>query len=152
MHLRIAIIGNAASTMVRFRGPLIWALRALGHEIEMTARKVMVRFYFTGAYALAGLKFLDYAALALRNTQAEVTFIDISANCGQHSLFMSRRADRAIAFEPSVEAAGRLEANLALNGISNIALFRIALGDRDHRATWLGSARQQRIAFPDMDA
>lgn len=33
MHLRIAIIGNAASTMVRFRGPLIWALQALGHEV-----------------------------------------------------------------------------------------------------------------------
>ena len=94
--------------------------------------------YFTGAYAPAELGFLDQAALALRNTRADVTFIDIGANCGQHSLFMSRRADRVIAFEPSAEAAGRLETNLALNGISNVALFRIALGDRDHTAQ-LGS-------------
>lgn len=94
--------------------------------------------YFTGAYAPAELGFLDQAARALRNTQADVTFIDIGANCGQHSLFMSRRADRVIAFEPSAEAAGRLEANLALNGISNVAFFRIALGDRDHTAQ-LGS-------------
>ena len=94
--------------------------------------------YFTGAYAPAELGFLDQAARALRNTQAEVTFIDIGANCGQHSLFMSRRADRVIAFEPSAEAADRLAANLALNGISNVALFRIALGDRDHTAQ-LGS-------------
>lgn len=108
--------------------------------------------YFTGAYAPAELGFLDQAARALRNTQADVTFIDIGANCGQHSLFMSRRADRVIAFEPSAEAASRLEANLALNGISNVALFRIALGERPYRATWLGSPRQQRIALPDMDA
>lgn len=95
--------------------------------------------YFTGAYAPAELGFLDQAALAFRKTGGgEVTFIDIGANCGQHSLFMSRRADRVIAFEPSAEAAGRLEANLALNGISNVALFRIALGDRDHTAQ-LGS-------------
>ena len=94
--------------------------------------------YFTGAYAPAELGFLDQAALALRNTQADVTFIDIGANCGQHSLFMCRRADRVIAFEPSAEAADRLEANLALNGISNVTLFRIALGDRDHTAQ-LGS-------------
>lgn len=33
MSLRIALIGNAMSTMVRFRGPLILALRALGHEV-----------------------------------------------------------------------------------------------------------------------
>lgn len=94
--------------------------------------------YFTGAYAPAELGFLDQAALALRNTEADVTFIDIGAHCGQHSLFMSRRANRVIAFEPGAEAAGRLEANLALNGISNVALFRIALGDRDHTAQ-LGS-------------
>ena len=33
MSLRIALIGNAMSTMVRFRGPLIVALRARGHEV-----------------------------------------------------------------------------------------------------------------------
>lgn len=33
MSLRIVLIGNAASTMVRFRGPLITALCELGHEV-----------------------------------------------------------------------------------------------------------------------
>lgn len=110
--------------------------RYRGNLVDFIDRHI----YFTGAYAPAELGFLDQAALALRNTQAQadVTFIDIGANCGQHSLFMSRRADRVIAFEPSAEAAGRLQANLALNGISNVAFFHIALGDRDHTAQ-LGS-------------
>lgn len=33
MRLRIALIGNAMNTMVRFRGPLILALGDLGHEV-----------------------------------------------------------------------------------------------------------------------
>lgn len=131
---------------------LLWKTRKLSRqvdtefEIDFDGRRyrgnlddfIDRHIYFTGAYAPAELGFLDQAARALRNTQADVTFIDIGANCGQHSLFMSRRADRVIAFEPSAEAADRLAANLALNGISNVALFRIALGDRDHTAQ-LGS-------------
>jgi len=93
-------------------------------------------FYF-GAYAPGELSFLDYAAKALERPGG-INFYDIGANVGQHSLWMSKRAARVIAFEPSAAAVRQLQGNLARNAIDNVRLFPFALGDQDMEAS-LGS-------------
>ena len=87
--------------------------------------------YYFGAYSRAELDFLDRAAEILRNQRGALTFVDIGANVGQHSLFMSGRADRVVAFEPNEEAADQLEANLSLNRLNNVKVLRYALGSTD---------------------
>jgi FkbM family methyltransferase len=94
--------------------------------------------YYLGAYSPAELDFLGRAAAILRNQQSTLTFVDIGANVGQHSLFMACRADRIVAFEPNGEVADQLEANLRLNGLNNVEVLRYALG-REEETGELGS-------------
>jgi FkbM family methyltransferase len=94
-------------------------------------------FYF-GAYAPAELDFLSVAARALRRERGTVTFVDVGANVGQHSLFMTQHADRIVAFEPNAVAADQFEHNLRRNGVLNTQVVRCALGDVDAVGT-LGS-------------
>jgi len=86
-------------------------------------------FYF-GGYARAELDFLDQAA---RRCNVK-SFYDIGANVGQHALWMSQRVAAVNAFEPSVAARRRLDANIARNGVANIRLWPFGLGDRDEDA------------------
>lgn len=59
------------------------------------------------------------------------TFVDIGANLGQHSLFMSKLATQVIAFEPLSSASSRLKHHIALNKIENIYLNEFALSDQE---------------------
>lgn len=82
--------------------------------------------YFFGAYEPEVLGFL---AAAARAAGPGAVFVDIGANVGQHSLFMARRVDRVIAFEPWATARHALEANLARNGLTNVEVRPVGLGD-----------------------
>ncbi|MCP4309288.1 MAG: FkbM family methyltransferase [bacterium] len=96
------------------------------------------KIYFLGAYSPGELDFLDFAARVLRERRCELTFADIGANVGQHSLYMCGRVDNVFAFEPNDEAADQFELNLRLNGLSNVKVLRYALGSEDGTAE-LGS-------------
>lgn len=87
--------------------------------------------YFLGSYAPGELCFLNSAASVLRKTRRFLNFVDVGANVGQHSLFMSKRVDRVIAFEPNNDVAARLEMNAQRNDVRNILLLHYALGDVD---------------------
>lgn len=87
--------------------------------------------FFFGAYAHAELDFLQVCALALRQSRSRLTFADVGANVGQHSLFMSSHVDRVVAFEPNTECHAQFMYNIAQNGIDNIEICRMALGDAD---------------------
>lgn len=87
--------------------------------------------YYLGAYARAELDFLGHAASILRGPRGRLTFVDVGANVGQHSLFMAGRADRIVAFDPNPEVADRLDANVRLNGLHNVEVLRYALGRKD---------------------
>lgn len=59
------------------------------------------------------------------------TFIDIGANTGQHSLFMSRYAKTVHAFEPWEPVLKRFRRMVENNGIRNIAIHPFGLGDEN---------------------
>ena len=91
-------------------------------------QRIDQQVYFFGSYSPAELDFLAQAACILSGTRHNLSFLDIGANVGQHTLFMSKRVSTVLAFEPGLEAASQLESNLRLNGIQNVKLARIALG------------------------
>jgi len=56
-------------------------------------------------------------------------FVDIGANIGQHSLYMSLWATHIYAFEPFSAVSAKLKHHITLNNISNIQLEEVALSD-----------------------
>lgn len=62
---------------------------------------------------------------------AQVSFYDVGANIGHHSLFMSSLADNVLAFEPFSDLVRLIEEKITLNGIDNIRIVPVALGDAD---------------------
>jgi FkbM family methyltransferase len=61
-------------------------------------------------------------------------FIDVGANIGLFTLKAAPRAARVVAVEPGEEARRQLDANVALNGFTNVALVPKALSDAPGRA------------------
>jgi FkbM family methyltransferase len=62
-----------------------------------------------------------------------MTFIDVGANDGLYTLFASSRVGvtgRVVALEPSSREFARLQRNLRLNGLTNVAALRQAASDR----------------------
>lgn len=84
--------------------------------------------YFYGAYEQGILNLLARAA-DLAGPQA--VFLDVGANVGQHSLFMSRHSARVHAFEPWPPARRRLESLMAANAVSSVRVHAFGLGDGD---------------------
>lgn len=67
-----------------------------------------------------------------------MVFIDIGANVGVYSLFVSYKTGgraKVIAFEPHPRSFGKLEFNRAANGFGNIACVNAAVGPSDGDAT-----------------
>lgn len=61
-------------------------------------------------------------------------FIDVGANIGLFTLKAAPLAGRVVAVEPGEEAGHQLDANVALNGFSNVSVVRKALSDQPGRA------------------
>jgi len=85
--------------------------------------------FFFGAHAKSELKFMAVAAQCLRAVSRGVVYVDVGANVGQHLLFMSMHSDNAYGFEPWAPVFERARSLLALNAVTNVQLFPIALGE-----------------------
>lgn len=55
--------------------------------------------------------------------------LDVGGNIGNHSLYFSRRFKRVVAFEPNPPVAKIFEANVLLNGVRNVELVQVGLGE-----------------------
>lgn len=67
--------------------------------------------------------------------QGDVIY-DVGANFGLYSVALGKRVGgggKVIAFEPVARTYERLKANVQLNGLTNVACFRKALGEKDAR-------------------
>jgi FkbM family methyltransferase len=92
-----------------------------------------VVFYY-GAYALHELRLLADLATALRAKPYPVSFFDVGANIGHHTLFMSRHADHVFSFEPFPVVFREMQRKLRHAGVTNATVFPVALGDRTETA------------------
>jgi FkbM family methyltransferase len=67
----------------------------------------------------------------LRDVSRGGVFLDIGANRGHHSIFMSRYAREVHAFEPYPAVLRVFERTIKLNGISEIVIHPVGLGDKN---------------------
>ena len=84
-----------------------------------------------GAYAMRELTLLSALAKRIRADKKSLTFYDIGANLGHHTLFMSRYADQVIAFEPFPRLQEAIREKIRLNNLTNVRLVPYALGIED---------------------
>lgn len=85
---------------------------------------------FRGAYERHVLHFLRDAV------SRGGVFVDVGANTGQHSLFMSRYAQTVHAFEPFEPVLQRFRAAIEANGIRNIVVHPVGLGETNTSMTF----------------
>ena len=86
--------------------------------------------FFYGAFEKPLLFFLRDTLNALITETPKAIFMDIGANVGHHSIFLSKFASQVLAFEPYPKVNMQFKQQIAHNNISNIQIFEIGLSDR----------------------
>ena len=82
-----------------------------------------------GAFEKPMLHFLrDYAHSQKRD---DLVYLDVGAHHGQHSLFMSQFVSQVHSIEPFPPTLERLDSNIALNDLNNVAVHRVGFGSED---------------------
>jgi FkbM family methyltransferase len=87
--------------------------------------------FFYGAFEKPILYFLRDTMKSAYSNQG--VFLDIGANTGQHSLFMSRYAKEIHAFEPWEPVIKRFRRMVENNHIKNIVIHPFGLGDKNSK-------------------
>ncbi len=82
---------------------------------------------FYGAFEKEVLFFLRDTMLSACSDRP--VFIDIGANSGQHSMFMSKYAREVHAFDPYPPILKRLHSNIEENQLSNVIIHEVGLGE-----------------------
>ncbi len=85
-----------------------------------------------GAYAMPELTLLrDLVKLLRRQREGSLSFFDVGANSGHHTLFMSALVDEVIAFEPFPGFLEGIVQKVILNKLGNVSIMPVALGNKD---------------------
>ncbi len=113
-------------------------------QIKMTISGEEARFYARNYEQLRYLKhFADEEGvnearvlrLLLDLLKPQDTVFDIGANIGTHTVFFAKKIGplgRVISFEPDKTIAKALESHVSLNGLENVIVMQIALGNREY--------------------
>jgi FkbM family methyltransferase len=83
-------------------------------------------FYF-GAYCIEELECMSDAVQGIDDS----VIVDIGANVGHHSLYASTVAKVVHAFEPFPQVARNIREKIKVNGLKNLILHPVGLGDTD---------------------
>ena len=86
--------------------------------------------FFYGAFEKPLLFFLRDTLNAIKTETPKAIFMDIGANVGHHSIFLSKFASQVLAFEPYPKVNIQFKQQIAHNNISNIQIFENGLSDR----------------------
>ena len=105
----------------------LYGLRYEGNTRNFIDAQVL---YF-GAYEKPVLHFMRDVMTSVYHNQG--VFLDVGANTGQHSLFMSRYATEVHAFEPFEPVVERFRKHLDMNRIKNVVIHPVGLGDKNAR-------------------
>lgn len=85
------------------------------------------RMYLFGSYEELHLD----AFLAFMRDKRRGIILDVGANVGTHSLAFARHFKQVHAFEPNPTLWPGFTRNMAMNGLHNVILHKIGLGERD---------------------
>ena len=151
--------GTAKQRVLRMIGHLEWlrgrdrVLRALSHPDRQKPEPFEVDFFglsysgnmanfidwtvfYYGAFAINELRLLAALAQALHAQGKPVSFYDVGANIGHHTLFMSANADQVFSFEPFATVRDEMKRKLNHAGVRNATAFPVALGNRNETAAF----------------
>jgi FkbM family methyltransferase len=92
-----------------------------------TGNYIDERIFYAGAYEKPILFLLRDIMKSAFNNQG--VFIDVGANTGQHSLYMSRYAKEVHAFEPYEPVLKRFRRMVEINHVRNTVIHAIGLGE-----------------------
>ena len=81
--------------------------------------------YYFGAYSEAELDLFG----RILSVRGEGCCIDVGANVGSHALFLAGHASSVIAFEPLPALAEQICTRVAANGLRNVEVVQVGLGD-----------------------
>ena len=90
---------------------------------------IEANIFFYGAFEKPLLFFLRDTLKTITKETPKPIFMDVGANVGQHSLFVSKFASRVIAFEPYPKVSMQFRQHIEINQISNIDIFEYGLSD-----------------------
>lgn len=96
-----------------------------------TGSVIDIQILVYGAYEKSILHFLRDTMASVYSNQG--VFLDIGANTGQHSFFISRYATEIHAFEPWEPVIKRLRHTVETNNIKNIIIHPFGLGNENSR-------------------
>jgi len=96
-----------------------------------TSNFIDAQILYYGAYEKPILFFLRDSMKSARSNDG--VFLDIGANTGQHSLFMSKHAKEIHAFEPWEPVIKRFRRMVEINHIKNIVIHPYGLGDENSK-------------------
>jgi FkbM family methyltransferase len=96
-----------------------------------TSNLIDQRVLCLGAWEKHMLRFLEGTSLNLNDPG--LVFVDVGANTGLHTLFMSRYARQVHAFDPYPPVVALLRNNLAANHLDNVVVHQVGLGDKPAR-------------------
>jgi FkbM family methyltransferase len=106
------------------------------------------KFYVHSQWVLADLKSFggehDLLALLAAALRPGDVVYDVGANMGLHAVFLGQAVGDGgliVAFEPERHYCERLRANVALNGLKNVRIIPLALGDHPYTSGFLPSER-----------
>jgi FkbM family methyltransferase len=92
-----------------------------------TGNYIDERIFFAGAYEKPILFLMRDIMKSAFNNQG--VFVDVGANTGQHSLFMSRYSGEVHAFEPYEPVLKRFRRMVEINHIRNTVIHPVGLGE-----------------------
>jgi len=103
-----------------------------GMKYEGNTKNLLDRaVLFAGGFEKPVLHFLKDVLIANFSNQGIV--VDVGANVGQHSMYMSRYARRVHAFEPYEPVLERFRRMIELNSIKNIVIHPVGLGNKNEK-------------------
>lgn len=119
-----------------------------GGILRLDLGEYHARFYVHSQWVFADLKSFggehDLLALLTTAVKSGDVVYDIGANMGLHTVFLGQAVGArglVLAFEPEVHLCERLRANAALNGLKNVRIIPLALGDHSYTSGFLPSER-----------
>ena len=120
--------------------PTAFKITTMGIAYEgNTLDEIDAHILYDGAYEKAEMFFL-------RDISRGGIFVDIGANKGFYSLFMSKYVREVHAFEPYEPVLKTFRALMANNSIKNIVIHPVGLGDKAQRLTFESPPRSNLMA------
>ena len=118
-----------------FIGPFDFTVDLYGNSYQGQSDNLIDSEIFRfGSFETHILHFLRDLMVSL--APAGGVFVDVGANTGQHSLFMSQYSSEVYAIEPYDPVLVRLRNHITQNQIENITVLPVALGAEDTRAAF----------------